>query len=611
MHTSKPYFRFGITLLIAYMGLYSTSGAQENKPEKNTKTVVSEPELKAGAVHRFFFGKGYRILWTTPIELEYLDLVSYGGGLTPTGTGKGMQSLGLRFVGADGRSYSFRPIKKSLAELVPEYFVDTFVEDIIEDQLKSALPTAPPVIPVLLDAVNVLHNVPKLIVIPDDPVLGEYQDQFAGQVGTIEEWPNEGRDNTPGFSGATEIHSTDELEEVLRSDPEQRVDVHNFLTARLVDILIGDWDRHRGQWRWANLGEGTPPSWVPIPEDRDQAFARYDGLLFGIVRQVAPQLTNFGPKYNRILGMTWNGRTVDRRLLTGLSKPEWMKIAAEVQTRINDDVIDNALRQLPAAHFELVAKDIAANLKIRRAKLPMIANKYYRHLAGEVDVHATDTSEVVEAVRLPNGFLELSIFSTEDGEKASSPYYSRRFDPGETKDVRLFIYGGDDKVVITGDGPPKIWLKIICEAGKDEIVDSSLSGGTQVYDSREQGGASVQGASIDHRVYNPPKQKVPGFLYRDWGHMMLARGPVNINSDLGFLIGAGLSYERYGFQRHPFASRWTATLSYATKLKSFRLSAVHERIRPTTPCLFPWRRRTSLAGDHGRCRPVPGSCPGL
>ncbi len=572
----KACFRACIALSIFFVGLHSPIAAQEKEPQK-TKTVVSEAELKAGGVHRFFFGSGYRILWTTPIEVEYLDLQSYAGGLTPTGTGRGMQSLGLRFMGADGRSYSFRPIKKSLAELVPEYFVDTFVEEIIEDQLKSAFPTAPPVIPVILDAVDVLHNVPKIIVIPDDPILGEYQKQFAGQVGTIEEWPNEGRNNTPGFAGATEILSTAELERVLRSDPAERVDVHNFLTARLVDLLIGDWDRHRGQWRWANLGEGTPPAWRPIPEDRDQAFARYDGVLFSIVRQVAPQLTNFGPKYNRVLGMTWNGRNVDRKLLTGLSKPEWLKIAAEVQARIDDAVIDKALQQLPPTHHELVAKDIAANLKIRRANLPEIADKYYHFLAEEVDVHATDKAEFVEVVRLQDGFLDLSIYAAENGQKTPSPYYFRRFDPDETKDVRLFIYGGDDKVVISGDGPDKIWFRIICEAGQDEIVDSSRYGGTKVYDSRKQGGASVQGARIDQGAYNPPKPNPPQLPPRDWGYMLLARGAANINSDLGFLIGAGLSYERYGFRRHPFATKWSGTFSYATKLQSFRLDAVHER----------------------------------
>jgi len=144
MRYAKTWFRLFLIFVVAIVALPSSFSAQEKNPDKKTKTVVAEADLDAGAVHRFFFGNGYRQLWTTPVEVEYLDLHTYAGGLTPTGTGRGMQSLGLRFRGADGRSYSFRPIKKSLADLVPEYFVDTFVEEIIEDQLKSAFPTAPP-----------------------------------------------------------------------------------------------------------------------------------------------------------------------------------------------------------------------------------------------------------------------------------------------------------------------------------------------------------------------------------------------------------------------------------------------------------------------------------
>jgi hypothetical protein len=540
-------------------------------PQEKKQSVVPEPTLKAGKAHRYFFGDGYRDLWTTAIEVDVLDLRNYAGGLTITGTGKGKQSLGLRFVGADGRPYTFRPLKKSMLDLLPEFFYDTFVVEIVEDQLKSAFPTAPPVIPVILDAVSVLHATPQLIVIPDDPYLGKYRDHFAGMAGTIEEWPNEGKDKTPGFAGATEVHSTDELFEFLRSDPAERVDAHNLLVARLVDILIGDWDRHQGQWRWANVGEGTPPAWRPIPEDRDQAFARYDGVLFGPTRAAAPQLTKFGPKYNRIYGMTWNGRRVDRKFLTGLSKSDWEKAALEVQSRVDDDVIEKALKQLPPSHYDLIAEDIAENLKIRREKLPEVAEKFYDHLAGEVDVHATNQAEVVEAVRLDDGYLDLSIYATENGRKKHSPYYFRRFDHKETRDVRVFLYGGDDRVVVQGEGLPHINLRIVCEAGQDEVIDASEHGGTKVYDSRKEGGVSAQGAKVNRRVYTPPEQSLFSPPPRDWGHMIRAAGTVNMNADLGFLMGAGLSLERYGFRRKPFATKWSGSLAYASKLRTFRL----------------------------------------
>jgi hypothetical protein len=566
----------GIAIILFFSTLITAQG--QEKPTAKVR-VVPDASLAASGTYRFLFGIGYRDLWTTSIEVEYLDLRTYAGGLTPTGTGKGMQSLGLRFVGADGKPYTFRPLKKTLKDLLPEYFDNTFVEEIVDDQVKSAFPSAPPVAPVFLDALGVLHSTPKIIVIPDDPLLGEYREHFAGQVGTIEEWPNEGQGETPGFAGATEVHSTDELVEVLRSDPAQRVDAYNYLTARLFDLIIGDWDRHRGQWRWANVGEGTPPAWLPIPEDRDQAFAKYDGVLLDLVRPMSPQLTEFGPKFNSILGMTWNGRTVDRNLLVGLSRSDWDTVVSSVQSRLDDSVIDEALHRLPKSHYDLVAEDTAAILRIRRDKLPEIAEAYYRHLAGEVDIQATDASEVIEAKRLDEGFLDLSIFATQDGEKLSTPYYHRIFDPEDTNDVRLFLHGGDDRMIVSGDGPDKIKLRIISEAGQNTVTDTSKEGGTRVYDSRKQGGARVQGTKVNRKPYIPPKPTMFALPARDWGSKRLWYGAIDINGDLGLLLGVGLSRERYGFRRDPYASRWSTSVAYATLLRNFRITAAYDITR--------------------------------
>jgi hypothetical protein len=37
-------------------------------------------------------------------------------------------------------------------------------------------------------------------------------------------------------------------------------------------MLIGDWDRHDDQWRWAAFDEGKHTVFKAIPRDRDQAF---------------------------------------------------------------------------------------------------------------------------------------------------------------------------------------------------------------------------------------------------------------------------------------------------------------------------------------------------
>jgi hypothetical protein len=248
-------------------------------------------------------------------------------------------------------------------------------------------------------------------------------------------------------------------------------------------------------------------------------------------------------------------------------------VALGVQSRIDDDVIARALNELPQAHYELAAEETAASLKARLAELPKKAEKFYEILAGEVDVHATHASEIVEATRLENGDLELSVYATRNGEKRSEPYYSRLFLHEETDDVRLYLYGGDDRVLITGDGLPKFRLRVISDSGRDEVIDTTVHGGSRVYDSRKEGGVKIEGdVYLNRKVYTPPASSMFQPPPRDWGNMYRASGLIGVNPDLGFLIGAGLTIDRFGFRRHPFATRVNGSLAYASKLQNFRLN---------------------------------------
>ncbi|MGI9041741.1 MAG: hypothetical protein ACR2HK_11730 [Gemmatimonadales bacterium] len=147
----------------------------------------------------------------------------------------------------------------------------------LQDQISAGHPAAPFVVAPLLEAAGVLHAEPRLVVLRDgDSRLGEFEPEFGGMLGVLEERAEAGEGGT-GFGGAAEVIGTDKLLERLERDADHLVDAPQFLRARMVDIFLGDWDRHRDQWRWARFGTAKPARWVPIPRDRDQAFARYDG----------------------------------------------------------------------------------------------------------------------------------------------------------------------------------------------------------------------------------------------------------------------------------------------------------------------------------------------
>ncbi|MGH7555883.1 MAG: BamA/TamA family outer membrane protein, partial [Longimicrobiales bacterium] len=401
------------------------------------RTVTPNPEYDAGGLHRLLFGDHNRELWTTSIRVAELDLGTFAGGLTPLQRGGGFQTRSLRFRGGDGREYAFRSVDKDPSSVLPPELRETLVRDLIQDQTSAGHPTAPLVVAPLLEAVGVLHPDPFLVIMPDDARLGEFRAEFANMLGFIEERPEDPTEEAPGFAGASNVVGTERLLERMQEDGE-RIDDRAFLTARLVDMFLGDWDRHRDQWRWARFGEGRDALWQPITRDRDQAFVRLDGLVLRLARRSNPQLVSFGAEYPSITGLTWNGRELDRRFLSGLEQPVWDSVAVFLQSRLTDDVIARAVRRLPPEQYAMQSATLNRRLIERRNKLREVAHRFYELLATEVDVHASDAAEVVTAERAEDQTLVVTIARRNGGP----PRYQRRFLPTETDEVRLFLYGG-------------------------------------------------------------------------------------------------------------------------------------------------------------------------
>src|SRR5262249_42852671 len=156
----------------------------------------------------------------------------------------------------------------------------------------------------------------------------------------------------------------DKFYERMQASPEDRADARAFLKVRLLDIMIGDWDRHRDQWRWAKLPD--KPYWQPIPDDRDQAFSRYEGLVLAVAPERVLIFQNYGPNYPDMKGLTYNGWEQDRQLLGGLDKAVWQETAAELKAQITDDVIEKAARRMPPEYFQRDGQRLIHDLKARR-----------------------------------------------------------------------------------------------------------------------------------------------------------------------------------------------------------------------------------------------------
>jgi hypothetical protein len=545
-----------------------------------TVTIAPGSQYRASGLHRLFFGSHYRDLWATPIKVDVLDLATFDGGLTPTRKGGGKQTKSLRFKSKEGREYAFRSVNKDPSPLLPPELRETLVEDIFQDQISAAHPAGALVVPPLLDAVGVRSAAPRLVVMPDDQALGEFRQEFAGILGTLEQRATESEDGAPGFEGAVDVKDTEELFEKLDKNPDERVDTRAFLAARLMDLFLGDWDRHVDQWKWIQLDKDG--SYLPIPYDRDQAFVRYDGFLLDLARVSGfPQLVNFGRSYPSTLGLHWNARFVDRRLLPGLERPVWDSVAAALQGRLTDGVIDDAVRRLPPEYYEKDGARMARALKSRRDQLPEAAGRLYRMIAGEVDVRATSERDVVTARRGGDGSLEFAVADRRKDGTLKDPYFRRRFLSSETQDVRVFLLGGADSVAVEGSGGPR--LRVI--GGDGEDVVSAAGGGVRFYD--EDADSRGIGVGVKRKPYRiPDSTSVLDPALRDWGHQWRFVPWLSYEPDVGFFFGGGVSRYSYGFRKDPYASWWRFRAGYATTAQAGRVDLLGDLRRENSAMRF-------------------------
>jgi hypothetical protein len=553
---------------------------------RDTIVVVPGSDYAAGDFHRKMLGDNYRDLWTKAIRVPVLDLQSFAGGLKPFKLGGGHQAKSLRLVTRDSAEFVFRPVHKTMI-ILPDQYRGTVIWWIFQDQGSASHPTSAAAAAPLTGAAGVLHANPILAVMPDDPVLGDFRKEFAGVLGWIEEYqtvPKEG----PAFADAKEIIESEELLELLNKEPKTRVDQRAFLTAVLLDLFFGDNDRHPGQWKWARLGKGKEAPWEPIPRDRDKVFVSYEGTLLNLARKAEPSLVKFTSTYPSPTALLRNTVEYDRRLLSTLDKSVWDSTAKSLQQTLTNSVIDQAVVQMPP-EYAASSRVIAQQLRARRDFLLQEADRYYATLWSVADIHGTDAGDRATVLRAADGSVDVRIQSGDN-----DPYFVRRFDPRETKKIRVYLHDGNDTAIVSGSARNSIPVRIIGGNGDNALADVSTVDGhrnpTHLYDNGNVTGVKYARDTVAEkkdqdltintyfnrrpwvRAYNtliPPIQ--------DRGSSIKPILGVKTGRGLGVVPRIGISHYTYGFRTVPYASMWKAELAYATTNRFAIAAAMDKR----------------------------------
>jgi hypothetical protein len=521
-----------------------------------TTTVIIDERVKR--FNTTIWGELNTELFYTPVKMPILNLDTAKGGLEPFRRGGSNQTNSVRLRDSLGQLYQIRSIKKNPDKLVPYPFNKTFLTNFADKQLTAGNPYGAFTLAPMEEAIGIYHSNPELFYIPKQPALVEYND-LGNQVYLLEERPDEDWSSLDSYGNAKNIIGHFNFREDLFKNHKTKVDQPLALRSRLFDMLIGDWDRHDDQWRWAEFEkeDGTVLYQV-VPRDRDQTYAIYGGLIPNYARTTLPffqALQRFEEdiKPKNVIWLNRQARNFDRLYLNELEWPVWEQEVKQIQKNITDNVINEAVNRFPS---EIKAKgidqDIAQKLRSRRDNLLQTARIYYNFLYKKVEVPSTHQDNVFEVERLNDEKTIVKVYELRDDENKRDLIYERVFSTNITEEIILYGLDGDDTFIVKGDVNKGPKIRLVGGNGSDTFEDYSHVRGlvkkTLVYDVRSETSTLKTSSETANRLSN--KYKFNHYRYKghklNYGFIVPTFG---FNNDEGFLLNALFTGKTYSYRQ--------------------------------------------------------------
>ncbi|RNC82994.1 MAG: hypothetical protein ED557_09735 [Balneola sp.] len=529
-------------------------------------TIVIAPNKKydeRSKAFRVIAGNHNRDLWSIESEYPVFDVTEQKGGLELVRMGGKGQSNTLHLEAEDGREYVLRSVDKQAGKIWDENLKKTFALDLAQDQFSILNPYAALIVPTLANAVGVYHTNPKIYYVPNDPQLGQYAEEIGGQLALFEEKPDGDMSDVASVGFSEEVVAYRDMIREVDNDIDHRVDQELFARSRLLDMLIGDWDRHSDQWRWATFEPEDKQGKIyrPIPRDRDVAFMNMNGIGPSIAKfGEFFQYQNFGKSYGNLVGLNYNSLPLTRRFTNQLTKEQWLSIADEMQQVLTDELIEQAVREYPPEVFEVKGQETIEGLKARRDDLVKVTETYYKMISIVISVPASNKRERFVVEVIDGNRTRVQVFKLSGKGNLREKYFDRVFQKSETKELRLYGLGGDDEFIFKGERRSGIKLLVSGGPGEDlyrdespnQVVSKSLPG---IFETRNGNSYDVSRKAHRHLAKNPIdnyydyerdfiwNRYFPGYFF-------------NYNNDEGLFIGGGPKALRNGFRKFPAVTHY-------------------------------------------------------
>jgi hypothetical protein len=215
--------------------------------------------------------------------------------------------------------------------------------------------------------------------------------------------------------------------------------------------------------------------------------------------------------------------------------------------------------------------------------------RYYGQLFRLADVHGTDAADRAAITRNANGTVRVSL---QFGEQPA--WLDREFDPADTREIRVYLHGGDDNAVISGAVATSIPVRVIGGNGTNALTDESAVGGrrfvTKLYDQGTVTDVKYAKDSIleEHSYvdalnsyYNRrPWVHAFGGLeppQKDFGSSIKPVFGLKTGHGLGLVPKIGIARYAYGFRKVPYANMIQADIAMSTATRGLRAEILADK----------------------------------
>ncbi|WP_452218952.1 metallophosphoesterase [Lacinutrix undariae] len=552
---------------------------QVSFPNYTSTSIYTSEETNKSKFYNTLWGARYSEDFSAKIKAKTVMLDTLMGGLTPVRKGGGTQSNSLRLKDAEGKEYVMRGLRKNALNYIQFFmfkdqyvegqFNDTATQELVAHVFTGSYPYAPFVTATLSDAVNVLHTTPKLYYVPHQKTIEPYNDTFGDELYMIEAHTGDDHGDKASFAYSNELIGTDDMLLEIRSDEDVIINEAAYVRARLFDMLLGDWDRHYDQWRWAETKKDGKTVYQPVPRDRDQVFSNMaDGLLFDIATKLVPvarMLKGYDGDLKDVKWFNFEPYPLDVSLMGQMDKSVWDAQVKIITTQLTDEVIDAAFDEFPKELNQETITEIKTKLIERRSNLQKISDTYFKVVNKTTVVKGTDKDDWFDIERLPNGKTKVTAYRIKGGEKKDK-FHERTYSKKDTKELWIYAFDDDDEIHVFGEGNQLITLRLI--GGQNNDIYTIENGKkVHVYDYKSKKNTFKTDAG---KIHLTDDYEINTYNYKKLKYNSNQVFPIlGINPDDGVNFGIIDTYTVNGFNENPFRSKHEFSASYYASTGGF------------------------------------------